>query len=169
MCSRAQMSWRHDVIAETWQAICRDAILSAHFNKKLQSSRLVSFDGPRCLFSGEWQIAGKGVAVAREERRNLPRLGSRRNIGMYGEISPIGLREPRPVEAKRCRRAGATGSIEGRHDGRVTGRWLSVLLQRGNAAMVLAALWQPQPARTCSKVRAMFTWKQVPADRCPRA
>ena len=29
-----QMSWRHDVIAETWQAICRDAGLSAHLKQK---------------------------------------------------------------------------------------------------------------------------------------
>ena len=34
LCSRAQMSRRHDVIAETWQAICRDAGLSAHLKQK---------------------------------------------------------------------------------------------------------------------------------------
>ena len=34
LCSRAQMSWRHDVVAETWQAVCRDAGLSAHLKQK---------------------------------------------------------------------------------------------------------------------------------------
>ena len=49
-----------------------------------------------------------------------PRMRSRRNIGMHGEACPIGLREPRPLGANRHSRAGATGTTEGRPDGRVT-------------------------------------------------
>ena len=47
-------------------------------------------------------------------------------------------------------------------------RWLSVVLQRGNAAMVRTALAnhnRRRLMRICSRVSARFTWKKVPADR----
>ena len=34
VCGRAQMSWRHDTVAETWAAICRGAGLAAHLKQK---------------------------------------------------------------------------------------------------------------------------------------
>ena len=82
LCSRAQMSWRHDVIAETWQA--------AHLKQKAAQfptgdyrrisdvfCRGVAGDLPHLdvvvtssihNHALEWQVASEGVAVAREER-----------------------------------------------------------------------------------------------------
>ena len=87
LCGRAQMSWRHDVIAETWQAICRNAGLSAHLKQKAAEfppgdysrnsdvcCRGVAGDLPVHLdvvvtssihnHAHEWQVANVGVAVA---------------------------------------------------------------------------------------------------------
>ena len=91
LCSRAQMSWRHNVIAETWQDTCRDAGLSAHLKQKAaefppgdfrQISDVccggVAVDLPVHLdvvvtssihnHAHEWHVANAGVAAAREER-----------------------------------------------------------------------------------------------------
>ena len=92
------MSWRHDVIAETWQATCRDAGPSAHLKQKGVEFppgdfrrvsefhfRSVAGDKPVHLdvvmtssvhnHAREWQIAGDGAAVAREERWKLSGWG----------------------------------------------------------------------------------------------
>ena len=82
LCSRARMSWRHDVIAETW------AGLSPHLKQKTAEfppgefrrisdvyCRGVAGDLPVHLDAGEWQIAGECVAVAQEESRKAPRMG----------------------------------------------------------------------------------------------
>ena len=79
LCSRAQMSWGHDVIAEPWQAMCRDAGLSAHL--KHQAAEFPPGDCRRIsdvycrgvageltvllevLVTHEWEVAGEGVAV----------------------------------------------------------------------------------------------------------
>ena len=98
LCSREQMLWRHDVIAETWQASCRHAGLSAQLKQKaaefpLGDCRMISDVYCRGVagdlsvhlyvvvtswthnHAHEWQVASEGVAVAREERRKLREWG----------------------------------------------------------------------------------------------
>ena len=112
LCSRAQMSWRHDVVAETWQAICRDAGLSAHLKQKAAEfppgdfrrisdvyCRGVAGDLPVHLdvvvtssihnHAHEWHIANVGVAVAREERRNLREWGYDEILGCTARLVPL--------------------------------------------------------------------------------
>ena len=110
--SRAQMSWRHDVIAETWQPICRDARLSAHLKQKAVEfppgdkrrisdgyCRGVAGDFPVHLdvvvtssihnHAHEWQVASEGVAVAREERRKLCEWGYDEILGCTAKLVPL--------------------------------------------------------------------------------
>ena len=111
LCSGAQMSWRHDVIAETWQAICRDAGLSAHLKQKAEFPpgefrrvsdvycRGVAVDLQVHLDvvvtssvhnqTGEWQIAGEGVTVAREERRKLREWEADEISGCTARLVPL--------------------------------------------------------------------------------
>ena len=94
VCSRAQMTWRHDSVAEIWQAICRDAGLSAH-TKQVAAEfppggghtvsdvycRGVMGDLPvhadvvvtstaHCDH-GVYTVCSAGIAVGREERRKI--------------------------------------------------------------------------------------------------
>ena len=71
------------------------------------------------------RVADRGRGRGRRTRGAPKAPESRRNIGMHGEVCPVGLREPIPLGAKRFCRAGATGTIEGRSDGRVTDRGCS--------------------------------------------
>ena len=180
LCSRAQMSWRHDVIAETWQAICRDAGLSveqkpAEFSpgehRRISDAccRGVAGDLPVHLdvvvtssihnHANEWQFASEGVAVAREERRKFANGETTKSWDARRDSSPLafesqgrwgrsaiaelerlarlkaGLMAGSPMEAANV----ATGSLARWR------RWLSVVLQRLTAAMVLAPLGQPKP------------------------
>ena len=107
----------------------------------------------------EWQVASEGVAVAREECRKLREWRNDEILGCTARLVPLafesqgrwgqsaiselerlarlkgGLLAGSPYEAANV----ATASPERwRH-------WLSVVLQRGNAAMVLTALGKPQP------------------------
>ena len=130
------MSWRHDVIAETWQAICRDAGLSAHLKQKAAEFppggyRRISdvycrgVAGDLSVHLGvvvtssihnhahEWHVANAGVAVAREERRKL-REGLRRDSGVHSETRPVGVRKPRTLGPERNQRTGTIGKTEGR-------------------------------------------------------
>ena len=174
--------WRHDVIAETWQAICRDAGLSAHLKQKVAEfpagefrrisdvyCRGVSGDLPVHLdvvvtssihnHANEWQIANQGVAVAREERRKLREWGYDEILGYTARLVPLAFEsrgrwgQSAISELERLARMKG-GLLAGSHHEAAnvaTGslarwrRWLSVVLQLGSAAMVLAALGQPQP------------------------
>ena len=143
--------------------------------KKLQSSRQESFGEsltsierrrrgpPGALGCGgdeldtqpanEWQIAS-------EERRKLRAWGHYEILGCMSRLVPPGVRKPGSLGSEHSCRIGTTGKIEGSfmagspHEAATVAtaslarwrRWLSVVLQRGNAAMMLAALGKPQPA-----------------------
>ena len=136
LCSRAHVSWRHHIIAETWQAICRDAGLSAYLKQKAaefppgefrrvssiaEASQGISWC-TELSSSPHTRVADCGRGRSRRTRGapKAPRIKTRRINGLHGETSPIGLREPRSLRTKRCRRAGATGKIERRLDGGIT-------------------------------------------------
>ena len=153
-------------------------------NKKRQSSHLVSFDGSQRLLQrrrrGPSSARGRGSdelgsqphrrAADRGRGRGrrtrgapkAPRMESRRNIGMYGEIGPLGLREPRPLRAKRSWRGGPTGSIEGRLDGRVTDRGSECHDSKSRPLASLAQRRTPvrELRRWCSQHWSSLSWRR---------
>ena len=89
VCSRAQMCWRHDIVAECWAAICRDAGVAAHLKQKAVEfppdadlrresdvycrgaggdlpvhADVVVTSSAHCN-GGRWEANGDGIAVAR--------------------------------------------------------------------------------------------------------
>ena len=133
----------------------------------------------------EWQVASEGVAVAREERQKLREWGNDEILGCTARLVPLAFEsqgrwgQSAISELERLARLKGGLLKESPHDTANVAtaslarwrRWLSVVLQRGNAAMVLAALGKPQlepiDANLLQK-KTSCTWKQVPADR-PRA
>ena len=176
------MSWRHDVIAETWQAICRDAGLSPHVKQKAAEfppgdfgrisdvfCRGVAGDLPVHLdvvvmssihnHAHEWHIANVGVAAVREERRNLREWGYDEILGCTARLVPLAFESQGRWGQSAINELERLARLKG---GLLAGsphqaanvaaaslarwrRWLSVVLQRGNAAMVLTLQGKPQP------------------------
>ena len=102
----------------------------------------------------EWHVASEGVAVAREERRKLREWGHDEILGCTARFESQGRWGQSAInELERLARLKGGLLAGSPHEAAKVAaaslarwrRWLSVVLQRGNAATVLAALGKQQP------------------------
>ena len=183
VCSRAQMCWRHDIVAETWAAICCDARLAAHLKQKAVEfppdadlrresdvycrgaggdlpvhADVVVTSSAHCN-GGRWEANGDGIAVAREARRKQREWGEKSLGRAPARLVPLAFESQGKwctqavEELARLARFKSSQLSTSPRDAAVAASgcqrrwrtWVSISLQRGNAAMVLAALGRPLP------------------------
>ena len=183
VCSRAQMSWRHDLVAETWAAVSCDAGLSAHLRQKAVEfppgtglrresdvycrgaggdlpvhADVVVTSSAHCP-GGRWEVTSDGIAVAREARRKQREWGEPSLSHAPARLVPLAFESQgkwcvQAVEElarlARFRSSQLSASPQDAAQAAAACQrrwrtWVSIALQRGNAAMVLAALGKPLP------------------------
>ena len=165
---------------------CRDAGLSAHLKQKAAEFppgefRLVSdvycrdvgLDLPVHLDvvvtssvhnrTGEWEIAGEGVAVAREERRKFREWGADEISGCTARLVPMAFESQGRWERSAIGELERLARLKGGLDGRVTDRGSEY---RCSQSRPLASLAQRRtPARECGDGARSIGAASAGADR----